>query len=219
MGPGISALDSVLSGLSGKTAVIMLSDGGANKGPDPVAAAQGIHSKYPDVCFHVISFAEKPKERAILQKISEIGGCGLFVEATDLLSDEAALNQFVKDVFYTEVQEEAGVIILRGVHFDFDKYDIKPEYQPVLDEGAEILKANPNIRIIIEGHTDSIGTEEYNQKLSERRAKAVYDYFLSKGIDASRMKTVGYGELKPKADNSTAEGRAINRRVEIKVLQ
>jgi OOP family OmpA-OmpF porin len=86
-----------------------------------------------------------------------------------------------------------------------------------LDEAVEILKKHPEIKIVIEGHTDSIGTIPYNQKLSERRAKAVYDYFISKGIDPSRMRTVGYGKLRPKADNSTAEGRAINRRVELKV--
>ncbi|SMC24606.1 OmpA-OmpF porin, OOP family [Desulfacinum hydrothermale DSM 13146] len=220
MGPGVSSLDSVLSGLRGKTAVIVVSDGGANKGADPVAAAQAIHRRYPDVCFHVISFAEDAKARSILKKISEIGGCGVYAEGTDLLADDQALNQFVKDVFYAEQMEpQPEVIVLRGIHFDFDKSDIKPEWQPVLDEGAEILKKHPQIRIIIEGHTDSIGTEAYNQKLSERRAKAVYDYFVAKGVEATRMKAVGYGELKPKADNATKEGRAINRRVEIKVVQ
>ncbi|ROQ91211.1 OmpA family protein [Desulfosoma caldarium] len=221
MGPGISSLDTVLSGLSGKTGIIIVSDGAANQGPDPVAAAQAIHSKYPQVCFHVISFAEEPKGAEILKKISGIGGCGVHAEGATLLADSAALKQFVKDVFYTAAVEtkKEEVIILRGINFDFDKSDIKPEWKPVLDEGAEVLVKNPNINIIIEGHTCSIGTEAYNQKLSERRAQSVFEYFVSKGISPSRMKTVGYGESKPKADNATEEGRRINRRVEIKVVK
>lgn len=221
MGPGISSLDSVLSGLSGKTGIIIVSDGAANQGPDPVAAAQAIYNKYPQVCFHVISFAEEPKGTEILKKINGIGGCGVYAEGATLLADQAALKQFVKDVFYTTAVEakKEDVIILRGINFDFDKADIKPEWKPVLDEGASVLAKNPNIKIIIEGHTCAIGTDAYNQKLSERRAQSVYNYFVSKGISASRMKTVGYGESKPKADNATEEGRRINRRVEIKVVQ
>jgi OOP family OmpA-OmpF porin len=124
-------------------------------------------------------------------------------------------------VFCTPKKEvpKEEVVILRGIHFDFDKYNIKPEWRPVLDEAAQILQKRPNIRVMIEGNTDAIGTLEYNQKLSERRAKAVYDYLLTKGVSASRMQTIGYGKTRPKADNSTAEGRAINRRVEFKVMQ
>jgi len=221
MGPGISSLDTVLAGLSGKTGVIIVSDGAANQGPDPVAAAQAIKSKYPQVCFHVISFADEPKGAEILKKISAIGGCGVHAEGATLLADQAALKQFVKDVFYTTAVEakKEDVIILRGINFDFDKADIKPEWKPVLDEGAAVLAKNPQIRIIIEGHTCAIGTDAYNQKLSERRAQSVFNYFVSKGISASRMKTVGYGESKPKADNTTEEGRRMNRRVEIKVVK
>ncbi len=222
MGPGISSLDTVLSGFSGKTGVIVVSDGGANQGPDPVAAAQAVRNKYPQVCFHVISFADEPKGAEILKKISGLGGCGVHAEGATLVADAAALKQFVKDVFYTTAAMEAkkeDVIILRGINFDFDKADIKPEWKPVLDEGAAVLAKNPNIKIIIEGHTCALGTDAYNQKLSERRAQSVFNYFVSKGISASRMKTVGYGESKPKADNATEEGRRINRRVEIKVVK
>lgn len=110
-------------------------------------------------------------------------------------------------------------IVLRGINFDFDKYNIKPEFQPVLDEAAEILARNPKVTVIIEGHADSIGTEAYNQRLSERRADSAKRYLVGKGIDASRLETVGYGELRPIASNSTAEGRAMNRRVEFKVCE
>ncbi len=219
MGPGINRLDSVLAGLTGKTAVILVSDGEANVGTDPVAEAHQVHAKYPNVCFHVISFAERPKGEQILKKINGMGDC-VWADAETLLADEAAMNQFVRDVFYDEVAEAAPrVVILRGIQFDFDKSDIKPEWEPVLDEGANILKENPAIRIIIEGHTCNIGTEAYNQGLSERRARSVYDYFVKKGVSPSRMKTVGYGEMKPKASNATEDGRIINRRVEIQVVE
>lgn len=104
-------------------------------------------------------------------------------------------------------------IVLRGINFDFDKANIKPEAEGVLDAAAEVLKENPDVRVRVGGHTDSVGTDEYNQGLSERRAKAVRDYLASHGVDGSRLTAVGYGESQPVADNGTADGRAQNRRV------
>jgi OOP family OmpA-OmpF porin len=111
---------------------------------------------------------------------------------------------------------------LRGVNFDFDKSNIKSEFAPILDEAAQILKDNPNIKVTIEGHTDSIGSDAYNQRLSERRAQAVKQYLVSRGIEASRLDTIGKGESEPIADNTkngrdNPEGRAMNRRAELKV--
>ncbi len=216
MGPGIKGLDPLLSRIQGRKAVIVFSDGEANLGPDPVGEAKALVNKYPGLCFHVVSFADSPKGKKILEQINKLGKC-VMADGPTLLYNGAALEQFVKDVFYDEVPDKEEAIVLRGIHFDFDKYNIKPEWIPVLDEAVEILKKHPEIKVVIEGHTDSIGTVAYNQKLSERRAKSVYDYFVKKGIDPNRMKMVGYGELRPKADNKTAEGRAINRRVELKV--
>lgn len=216
MGPGIKGLDLLLSRMQGRKAVIVFSDGEANLGPDPVGEAKALVAKYPGLCFHVVSFAESPKGKKILEQINKLGKC-VMADGPTLVYNGAALEQFVKDVFYDEVPEKEEVIVLRGIQFDFDKYNIKPEWVPVLDEAVEILKKHPEIKVTIEGHTCSIGTIAYNQKLSERRAKSVYDYFVKKGIAPERMKTIGYGELRPKADNRTAEGRAINRRVELKV--
>jgi OOP family OmpA-OmpF porin len=216
MGPGIKGIDPLLSRMQGRKAVIIFSDGEANLGPDPVGEARALVNKYPGLCFHVVSFADSPKGKKILEDINKLGKC-VMADGGVLVYNGPALEQFVKDVFYDEVPDKEEVIVLRGIHFDFDKYNIKPEWVPVLDEAVNILKKHPEIKIVIEGHTDAIGTIPYNQKLSERRAKAVYDYFIGKGIDASRMKMVGYGKLRPKADNKTAEGRAINRRVELKV--
>jgi OOP family OmpA-OmpF porin len=117
---------------------------------------------------------------------------------------------------------ESKKIILRGINFDFNKYNIKREFAPVLDEAAQILKDNPRVRVTIEGHTDSIGSEAYNQRLSERRATAVKRYLVSRGVEADRLETVGYGESRPIAPNTqdgrdNPEGRAMNRRAELKV--
>ena len=108
-------------------------------------------------------------------------------------------------------------IILRGVNFDFDRFDIRPESRPVLDEAISTLQENPEIQVSVQGHTDSRGTDEYNLKLSERRANAVYRYLVAGGIDPSRMDVVGFGESRPVADNSTESGRAQNRRVELMI--
>jgi OOP family OmpA-OmpF porin len=113
--------------------------------------------------------------------------------------------------------------VLRGINFDFDKANIKSEFRPVLDEAARILADNPNVRVTVEGHTDSIGSDAYNQRLSERRARAVKQYLVSKGVAADRLETVGKGEKEPVAPNTkpdgkdNPEGRAMNRRAELKV--
>jgi outer membrane protein OmpA-like peptidoglycan-associated protein len=108
-------------------------------------------------------------------------------------------------------------IVLRGINFDFDKAVIKPEAEPVLDAAVDVLKENSDVHVRVGGHTDSVGTDEYNQKLSERRANAVRDYLVKHGIDASRLTAVGYGESQPVADNKTKDGRAQNRRVTLDV--
>lgn len=102
--------------------------------------------------------------------------------------------------------------------FDFDKAVLKPEGKSHLDEMAAKLKSI-NLEVVIAvGHTDSVGSDEYNQKLSVRRAEAVKAYLVSKGIEANRVYTEGKGKKQPVADNKTAEGRAKNRRVEIEVV-
>jgi OOP family OmpA-OmpF porin len=109
-------------------------------------------------------------------------------------------------------------IVLRGVNFDFDKSAIRPDSRPVLDEAVSVLDENPNVRISVEGHTDAFGTDIYNEKLSVRRAEAVFRYLVNHGIAPERMEVVGYGESRPVADNDTDSGRAQNRRVELHVV-
>lgn len=102
--------------------------------------------------------------------------------------------------------------------FDFDKAKLRPQGEHVLNELASRVK-NVDLEVIIAtGHTDAIGTDAYNQKLSQRRAQAVKDYLVSQGLPANRIYTEGKGESQPVATNKTAEGRAKNRRVEIEVV-
>lgn len=223
LGMGIHNLDAVLAGMSGRTAIILISDGEENMCTNPVLEAKALVDKY-NVCFHVISVADSKAGAATLQQIKDLGDC-CFATAADLLSDHAKLEEFVKCVFYGEEGAVEEVIVLRGIHFDFDKSNIKAEWVPVLDEAVAILKDNPQINIVVEGHTDAKGTEAYNQGLSERRARSVYNFFRKNGIAGSRMQAVGYGELNPIAPNTNPdgsdnpEGRALNRRVELKVVQ
>jgi len=109
-------------------------------------------------------------------------------------------------------------IVLRGVNFDFDKYNIRPDARSILDEAVQTLKSEPSIKVSVEGHTDSRGTDAYNQKLSERRADSVADYMSRGGISRSRLSTEGFGESRPVASNETDDGRAQNRRVELRVI-
>jgi len=109
----------------------------------------------------------------------------------------------------------AGRSRLYGILFDVDSTTIRPESKPVLDEVVRILKAEPAWRLTIEGHTDSAGDDAHNLKLSQGRAEAVKAYLVGQGIEAERLKAIGFGESKPVAENATELGRARNRRVEL----
>jgi outer membrane protein OmpA-like peptidoglycan-associated protein len=118
-----------------------------------------------------------------------------------------------------EMVKEGMKITLRGVYFDYDKATIKPESRPALEDAAKILNDNPTIRVEIQGHTDSDGSDSYNMGLSDRRAAAVVNYLVQNlGIARNRLTSRGYGEGNPIATNATAEGKALNRRVEFVIL-
>jgi outer membrane protein OmpA-like peptidoglycan-associated protein len=120
-----------------------------------------------------------------------------------------------------DVIRQGDELLLRmpaGITFDFDSYAIKPQFQSTLNEVAQTLAAYPSTMIDVLGHTDSVGTDAYNQRLSEQRAQAVADYLRARGVHPARIATQGFGESRPIATNETEAGRAANRRVEIKVV-
>jgi OOP family OmpA-OmpF porin len=119
-----------------------------------------------------------------------------------------------------QIVVEEKIVITQRIHFEFDKAVIRPVSYPVLNDVALLLQQNPQIGLVrVEGHTDWIGNDEYNQNLSERRANAVRDHLTANGIWPDRLTAIGFGESRPIADNNTVEGRARNRRTEFTVVQ
>ena len=110
-------------------------------------------------------------------------------------------------------------LVLEGVNFDFDKATLRQEDVSELDKNVEALKAWGDVNIEVAGHTDSMGSDAYNMKLSQRRAEAVRNFLISRGVAADRLSAKGYGESQPVADNATEEGRFKNRRVELAPLK
>ncbi len=216
MGWGLEDLDKLpLGQLSGKTGVFIFSDGDSNRGVDPVAVAQSLKSKYGDnLCFYIVDLSDNKHGEEVLKAIAALGGCNCIELGEELLRNEAAREKFLECSLYEWIEDE--IVVFRSIYFDFDKYNIKPEFVPVLEEGAAIVQSKPSTLVILEGHTDSIGTEQYNMGLGQRRADSVKGFFVKKGIDASRIETISFGETDPVATNKTAQGRALNRRCVIK---
>jgi OOP family OmpA-OmpF porin len=113
---------------------------------------------------------------------------------------------------------QRGNITLQGVTFEYDSERLTAESRPILSRVASDLKKFPRLRVEMQGHTDSAGSDKYNLSLSQRRADAVRDFLVSEGVSAARVTAKGYGEGQPVADNKTAEGRSTNRRVVMSVL-
>lgn len=113
---------------------------------------------------------------------------------------------------------DSGCWIINNLHFNTGKAVIKSSSYKTLADVAKVLKANPDLRVEVQGHTDSRGREDRNMRLSQARAESVLKHLVNKGISADRMVPHGYGQSQPIADNETAEGRATNRRVELKPI-
>jgi outer membrane protein OmpA-like peptidoglycan-associated protein len=118
-----------------------------------------------------------------------------------------------------EKPRKGSTIRLRNVFFEFDRADIKPESEVELLEVVRLLQAHPKWKVEVQGHTDSVGTVMYNQQLSQRRAEAVRQFLIQRGIKAERIQARGYGSSRPIAPNTTEEGRALNRRTEILFIE
>ena len=134
---------------------------------------------------------------------------------------EQELRQALANVEAASIQREQNILAVTfrsDVLFDFDSAVLKPGAYDELDRVAHVLRRYPQTRIRIEGHTDSIGSEEYNRRLSKRRAMAVRDALVQRGVDPRRIQLIGYGESRPIATNQTEAGRQLNRRVTIVII-
>jgi OOP family OmpA-OmpF porin len=146
---------------------------------------------------------------------------GQAIAAVDVITGKAVENKMVlvKAADIADALATKGSIDLYGIYFDVDKTDIKPESTKTLDEVASLLKIDRSLKLEISGHTDNTGTAEHNMKLSDGRARAVVDALVKTySIDASRLEAKGYGDTKPVASNDSEDGRAKNRRVELKKI-
>ena len=121
-------------------------------------------------------------------------------------------NEMMKEL------DSKGVINIYGIYFDTGKWKVKPEGYPIIDQLVGYMKDNQKIRIMIEGHTDNVGSPASNKTLSQKRAESIKDEMVKRGIDPGRIETLGLGASQPIADNSTADGRTQNRRVTVKKL-
>jgi len=181
-----------------------------------------LKAQHPNnICVHTVKVGNDTTHDAMIASITDTAGCDSAV-AADAVASGPALSTYVADTLLTP--KEGGLVytthtISAAVLFDFDKYALKPEGKMELQRlGQTIVSQGLAVGDIdVIGHTDSVGTEAYNQALSVRRAMAVKDFLVSRGISADLIDAIGMGKRQPIASNDTAEGRAQNRRVEVLV--
>lgn len=141
----------------------------------------------------------------------------LFEDFTYTTKSQAVLPDTIH--IYLQPLKAGTTVILENIYFEFDKYDLKPESEAELKSIVDYLLINKDLRFMIEGHTDNLGASDYNINLSEMRAKAVYNFLLSHGIERNRMSYKGFGALVPIASNDTQDGQKLNRRIAFRVLR
>lgn len=223
--PIAEAIDSatgLLTEETGLTAVIIVSDFNWN---DPAAVEKSLAKlkrAHPNnICLHTVKVGNDTSHDAMISSLTSTSGCDSAVRAEDYASG-AVLSTYVAQTLLTPLEKaieyETHTVSAQTL-FDFDKAILKDEGKVELHRLAGLIKGETmTVRDIdVVGHTDSVGTDEYNQRLSIRRAAAVKSYMASQGIPGSIIDVIGMGERQPVASNETAEGRALNRRVDILV--
>jgi OOP family OmpA-OmpF porin len=181
--------------------------------PDGEEAGNGVSSEVDGSFKIVLPYDKNYSIRATADKF--------FAISENLKLDsliKAGYKEIHKDLYLVPI-EIGQVVRLNNVFFDFDKWDLRPESFIELDRVVKLLKENPAIEIEMSAHTDAKGSDEYNFKLSDNRAKSVRTYIISQGIAENRIISKGYGETKPIDTNETDEGRQMNRRVEFTITK
>jgi outer membrane protein OmpA-like peptidoglycan-associated protein len=181
--------------------------------PDGAEAGNGISSPQDGSFKIVLPYDKNYLIKATADKF--------FAQSENLNLDslvKEGFREIHKDLYLVPI-EIGQVVRLNNVFFDFDKWDLRPESFLELNRVVQLLADNPSIEIEMSAHTDSFGSDDYNYKLSDNRARSVMEYILSKGIATHRIKSQGYGETKPVVANDTPENRQLNRRVEFTILK
>jgi len=197
------------------------------------------------ICIYPVQIGADKEAAKFLAQVAADSGCGFMVKGDDIASGKGmadfVANVFLQkapevvevicvdddgDLVCAELDKcpgtpkgarvnKFGCWVLGDVLFDFDKSNIKPQYYRFLDDAAKVFEMNPSIKVEVQGNTDNIGTAKYNMGLSLRRANAVMQYLINKGVAPNRLNARGFGFSRPVATNDTDEGRALNRRVEL----
>ena len=220
-------LEPVLQGASGKTVVFVFSDGTFSEiGPglkDPGDITTELAAKY-NVCFYVIgdnnSSLRAQKRLVDMGKSNECSRNISFAKFVDNPQYNSGALYVVKTSSEVQTVTELKTAGATGdnILFDFNRADLGPQYHAELDKVGEYLQSNPNSYAVLAGYTDSVGSEEYNLGLSRRRAESAAAYLMnSANVDQDRIVLQWFGKLNPVAGNDTAEGRSMNRRVEVAV--
>lgn len=214
---GLAGLDKVLMPLTGRTVIFLFSDGQyshVESWPSPGELARRLAQKY-DICFVVINAANDKEDIGALKRVAAANSCSSMVPVSKLFGNP----EWMTNTLFQVVDRGSGGDMVKGhewdsIHFEFDKAEIKKDYHPLLEEIAAFLAKNTQARIVLQGHTDNLGSREYNLKLSHRRASNVRNYLVKMhNVDPARITLTGFGADMPVSTNTTPEGRATNRRV------
>jgi len=222
-------------------AVVIYSDGMADPEQTLAQAQALVDASDGTLCFHTVHFGNEAEGRALLDALAELGdGCGTSRHAADISSAEG-MDQFVRDVFFGPWIDSDGDGVpdpldlcpdtpagspVNGygchtwgtIYFDTDRHYVKSRYDAILDEAAALLRNNPRMCLLVEGHTDSRASGEYNEALSSRRANAVAQELLDRGATEGQLIVNGFSEFQPAAPNTNWRNMQLNRRVELRPL-
>ena len=218
MGDGLDATADMLSGESGPVAVIVVSDFRWVASSPVAASVARLKAQHGEnLCLHAVKVGDHERTDRLVNSMINAPGCDSAVAAADIASSDAMAG-FVTSVLLAPLEYEKHSVAATAL-FDFDKAVLKDQGKAELQNLGEYIqgKGITVADIDIVGHTDSMGDEDYNQALSERRAMAVKEFLVASGVSADIIDVSGRGESEPVADNDTEEGRAKNRRVEIHV--
>ena len=210
---GLTEADNIIGGLKGKTALFVFTDGTYSEDKryelKPLALTKTLVRKY-DTCIIVVSSATGATEKQLIKDIGGLNECSMVIPFDQMLDHPG----YTTGILYKVIDEIIEVAAEDGVFFDFNKSDIKPEYNAKLDALGKMMVDDTKSRLVLAGYTDGVGSEGYNLELSKKRSEAVRDYLLANfKIDKDRISLNWYGKADPIASNQTPEGRAANRRV------
>ena len=217
---------SELEGIGGRGALLIFSDGKVRIPEDVLQACREMKEVHGgELCIFTVQIGNSERGRVLLKEMAEVNGCGRYYDGETLNTEV-----LVRDIFFgpraetapePPMQPVAKTVdwTINNIEFDNDSSVIASSYDTLLNEAVTILKENPTVQILLEGHTDHNATNEYNQKLSERRVNAVKGALVTRSADPNRLPTGAFGEVRPTVPNDSPEHLHRNRRVELTVIK